>query len=81
MRRRAIRPATVEAAASEVARILSEGASAGIAESLTCREADAVADLIRLVLGDDPADDFLVAHATGDEDGDAHVGYEPRSVL
>lgn len=44
------------------------------ATGFTCTEADAVADLLRVIHGDDAAQTFLVTHAEGDiEEGDLHT--------
>lgn len=42
------------------------------ATGFSCGEADAIAQLIRVVHNDQTALDFLVAHADGDDEGDDH---------
>ncbi len=43
-----------------------------IATQLTCKEADALADLLRAYHYEDEAASLLSAHAEGDDEGDKH---------
>jgi len=51
---------------------LVEGPFDDTAQSLTCTEAESVAELLRVFGRTEAADLFIEAHARGDEEGDSH---------
>ena len=49
------------------------------ATSFTCTESEAIAALIAAAHNEQTAEDFLAAHATGDDEGDDHWALNPDS--
>ena len=67
----------LEAALEEFVEVFGDGyAVSDIATALTCREADALASLLREVGKPDAADSLIESHAEGDDEGDEHFREE-----
>lgn len=49
------------------------------ATAFTCTESEAIAALLDAVHGEQTSDDFLAAHASGDDEGDDHWELNPDS--